>query len=150
MLKLGKLTDYAITVMAQLARDNASRSASVLSDKTGVPEPTVAKVLKALSKAGLVTSERGVSGGYRIADLNVSVGAIIEAIDGPIAIVACVEEGESQCSAENRCPVKGKWTPVNTAIRDALFALKITDMYEATPARKLYQITTGESHAGHN
>jgi len=150
MLKLGKMTDYAITVMAQLSTESALASAAVLADKTGIPEPTVAKLLKVLAKERLVVSERGVAGGYKIVNRDVSVGAIIEAIDGPIAIVACIEEGDMQCSAEGRCPVKGKWTPVNRAIRDALFALRIADMYEAPPGRKLYQISTGDAHVRHS
>ena len=150
MLKLGKMTDYAITVMAQLSMESARASASALAEKTGIPEPTVAKLLKLLAKERLVMSERGVAGGYKIVNRDVSVGAIIEAIDGPIAIVACVEEGDVQCSAEARCPAKGKWTPVNKAIRDALFDLKITDMHQTPPGRKLYQISTGDAHVRHS
>lgn len=154
MLRLGKLTDYAITVMVQLTKEGASKSASFLSEKTGVPEPTVAKVLKNLARGKLVESERGVTGGYRIArnPAEVSIGHIIEAMDGPIAIVSCVEGAEDVCDAEPTCPAKGKWAPVNRAIRDALFAVRLTDMAAgascggADTSRKLYQITGGASH----
>ena len=132
MLKLGKLTDYAIVVMVQLARegDNASRSASYLADKTGLPEPTVAKVLKTLSKEELVTSVRGAQGGYKLLrdPAAVSVCDIIEAIDGPIAIVSCIEGNNDHCEAAARCPTKGKWDPVNRAIRGALQDLTLADM----------------------
>ncbi len=135
MLKLGKLTDYAIVVMVQLAREgeNAARSASHLADKTALPEPTVAKVLKTLLKENLVSSVRGAQGGYKLArdPVALSVCEIVEAMDGPIAIVSCVEGSDDPCPAEQRCPTKGKWDPVNRAIRGALKELSLADMMGA-------------------
>lgn len=141
MLKLGKLTDYAIAVMAQLARHSASApeaalSAAALAQETGVPEPTVAKVLKVLARGDLLASVRGVAGGYRLmrAAEQIKVGEIIEAMDGPIAIVTCVEPataGKDACGVAHRCAVRSKWTPVNTAIRTALYGVTLADM--ATP-----------------
>lgn len=132
MIKLGKLTDYAIVVMGQLAREGAenSRSAHYLSDKTGIPEPTVAKVLKVLSKGNLVTSERGAAGGYRLAKEpgRISVAEIITVLDGPIAIVACVEGSDEECRAAANCPMKGNWDKVNDAIKRALEGVMLTDM----------------------
>lgn len=142
MLKLGKLTDYAIAVMAQLARHaedapDAALSAAALAQDTGVPEPTVAKVLKVLARGDLLTSVRGVSGGYRLARqaCSIKVGEIIEAMDGPIAIVTCVEpsgEGKDACNVSHKCAVRSKWTPVNSAIRAALYGVTLSDM--AMPA----------------
>src|SRR5678810_713962 len=110
MIKLGKLTDYAVVVMAQLAKDAGTlHSAAQLSAKTGVPEPTVAKVLKQLAKSELIESARGAAGGYRMvkgAD-EISAADIITAMDGPIAIASCVEGVETQCKSESVCPVRG-------------------------------------------
>lgn len=137
MLKLGKLTDYAIAVMAQLARHaegvpDGALSAAVLSAETGVPEPTVAKVLKALSRGDLLSSARGVSGGYRLARpaRDVTIAEIIEVMDGPIAIVSCVEPAvaDGGCTVAHRCGVRDKWAPVNSAIRAALEAVTLADM----------------------
>lgn len=137
MIKLGKLTDYAIAVMVQLAKEGegASRSASHLAEKTGVPEPTVAKVLKTLLKEGLVASARGAQGGYRLArgPEDLSVRAIIEAVDGPIAIVTCVEGNAGHCQAEAHCPTRGRWDPVNNAIRTALQGITLAEMAAGSP-----------------
>lgn len=145
MLKIGKLTDYAIAVMVQLAKEGVSRSAKHLSQKTGISEPTVAKVLKGLAKAKLVESERGVTGGYKmvLGIDEVTVGHIIEAMDGPIAIVSCVEVMEKTCGASATCPAKGKWNPVNEAIKAALFSVSLSDMAPQETARKLYKISGG-------
>src|SRR3546814_15508494 len=65
MFRLNRLTDYAVVVMSQMAvRGGETRSAQQISDDTGVPLPTVAKLLNLLGRAKLVTSQRGASGGY--------------------------------------------------------------------------------------
>lgn len=132
MLKLGKLTDYAVALTVQLSRENvkSSHSASHLADKTGLPEPTVAKVLKKLSQAKIVESVRGASGGYRLArePKDISICDVIEAMDGPIAITSCVDKNDQSCSTGATCPTRGKWVPVNMAIRTALRAVSIADM----------------------
>jgi FeS assembly SUF system regulator len=131
MIKLGKLTDYAIVVLTQLSREgDAARSAPQLAEKTGIPEPTVAKVLKTLAREKLVESVRGAAGGYRLtkSTQDLSLCDIIEAVEGPIAIASCVTDAEETCGAENRCPSRGKWDPVNRAIRSALQELKLADM----------------------
>ena len=67
MIKLSRLTDYAVVVLAEMARAKGELlAASTLSAKTGIPEPTVSKVLKTLSRNGLIASVRGVAGGYRL------------------------------------------------------------------------------------
>ena len=92
MIKVSKLADYAVVVLAMLAQsDTAQMNASGVSAKTGLPEPTVAKVLKLLAKEEIVRSIRGVNGGYKLSMSpdSVNVAQIIKAIDGPIMLTAC-------------------------------------------------------------
>lgn len=138
MLKLSKLTDYAVVVLVRLAHRPGGPAEEVqtsprIAAATGIPEPTVAKVLKALASAGLVTSQRGARGGYRLARplAAVPVAEVIAAIDGPIALTACVEGSNAGCEAESLCPVRGRWDPVNEAVRDALSAITLADMEDA-------------------
>src|SRR5512141_2366037 len=64
MLRIAKLTDYATVLMVRLAREPARYFSAVqLADELGVPLPTVAKLLKRLLRAGLLTSVRGAVGG---------------------------------------------------------------------------------------
>ena len=146
MIKLGKLTDYAIAVMGQLAHDGNSRSASHISGKTSIPEPTVAKILKLLSKGNLVTSERGVAGGYKLVKAadGISIGEIITAMDGPISIVSCVDDQDETCNMSGTCPTKGKWNRVNEAIKSALDDVKLKDMM--TPPRTAIHISLKDIH----
>ena len=132
MLRLSKLTDYAVVVLTRLeeAEDGAVMTAPGLAAATGLAEPTVSKVLKILSHAGLVEGRRGAAGGYRltrpIADMPLT--DVITAIDGPIALTACVDNSFGLCDAEATCPVRGRWDPVNDAIRRALSGISIADL----------------------
>jgi FeS assembly SUF system regulator len=126
MLKLSKLTDYAVVVLVRLSEESGIQTSGGIAATTGVPEPTVAKVLKTMTTAGLVVSQRGARGGYPLPAI--SIAEVIMAIDGPIALTACVEHSATVCDASSLCPVKGRWDTVNTAIQDALSAISLADM----------------------
>ncbi len=135
MLRLSRLTDYAVVVLVRLGREMAEGAGAVqtspgIAAATGIPEPTVAKVLKAMAAGGLVVSQRGARGGYRLARPleALPIVDVIEAVEGRIALAACVEGGQGACEAERLCPVRGRWDPVNDAIREALSAVTIADM----------------------
>jgi Rrf2 family protein len=99
-----------------------------------VPEPTVAKVLKSLSSANLVLSQRGARGGYRLAKplTAISIADVIVAVDGPIALTACVEAASAPCEVRGLCAVRGRWELVNDAIEQALSAISLADMRDAS------------------
>lgn len=132
MIKLSKLTDYAVVILAAMAHHEGEKlSASALAEETKLPEPTVAKVLKILAKEDVIDSLRGVNGGYVLATnpKDIPITSVIAAMDGPMAIAACVDNGQGGCcDHEAHCTIKGKWTPVNTAIQEALNGVTLADM----------------------
>lgn len=130
MLRMGKLTDYGIVLMSYLASKTYQKhSAHTLSDTVNMPLPTVRKVLKALSQAELLTSERGAQGGYNLSrsPKQISVADIIAAIEGPIALTECVSD-ESHCEQESHCTIQTNWTQINNAVFHALDEVKLSDM----------------------
>lgn len=131
MIRLSRLTDYGIVVMSQMAMDPAAvRTAPDLARAAGLPAPTVSKLLKLLGRAGLVESRRGVHGGYALARPLTAITAaeIIEALDGPVALTACVEGSDSNCNVESLCPMRGGWDKINTAIRTALEEVSLAEL----------------------
>lgn len=138
MLRLSKLTDYAVVVLTRLdeAQAGGVMTAPGLAQSTGLAEPTVAKVLKILSHAGLVEARRGATGGYRLSRplSDIALTDVITAIDGPIALTACVDNAAGFCDAEATCPVRGRWDPVNDAIRRALSGISIASLAGAPAA----------------
>ena len=133
MLKLSRLTDYAVVALVRLSAADGMETSPGIAASIGVPEPTVAKVLKALAGHGLVISSRGARGGYRLGrPLNeIAVSEVIMAIDGPIALTSCVD-GASGCESQSLCPIAGRWDPVNDAIRSALSRISLADMEAAS------------------
>jgi|TARA_R110000868_G_scaffold145860_1_gene366323 FeS assembly SUF system regulator len=146
MLKLNKMTDYAVVVLGQMARDPGRvRTAAVLSETTAIPLPTVSKLLKILAGVGLVTSHRGANGGYsvdRTAE-QVTVADIVQAIDGPIALTACVDDSDGQCEVSNSCPISGNWNRVNLAVRRALEDVTLADLLDPTEMFPLQPAAAG-------
>lgn len=135
MLRLGRLTDYAVTLMSHmgLGDENAWWAASELADKSGLSTPTTAKVLKLLSKGRLVLAQRGASGGYKLARKasEISIKEVIEAMDGPIAITDCsAGSARAKCKIRRLCPLSRGWNKVNVAIRTAMEEVSLAEMFQ--------------------
>lgn len=130
MLRMSKLTDYGTLVLAQLAASGGRLcSAGQVADQTHIAQPTVSKLLKSLTRAGLVVSERGVQGGYalaRPADL-ISAADIIDALEGPVAITEC-SSANGACNLEAYCRVGKAWQKINRSIRTALQQVSLADL----------------------
>ena len=91
MIILSKLADYGVIVATHLAaHPDRQANAAAIAAATRLPQATVAKLLKALAHAGLVTATRGAAGGYRLARLPtaISVAEVVAAIDGDIGVTA--------------------------------------------------------------
>ena len=142
MIRLSNLADYAVVVMTAAARcDDPRLSAAAVAAHTGIPAPTVAKLMGTLARAGLLVSTRGVAGGFHLAadPRAISVAAIVEAVDGPIALTNCQSaeaHGQlSACTLEGSCVVRPHWGPINLAVRDALGAVTLAQLAEPALAR---------------
>jgi FeS assembly SUF system regulator len=133
MIKLSKMTDYAVVILAAMATgEGGLMTASGLSDKTGLPEPTVAKVLKLLARGGMVDSSRGINGGYKLTRQpgEISMASVITSLEGPVQLTSCVDGAEECCSHSANCSMKGKWNPVNVAMQKALEDVTLAQMLE--------------------
>ena len=131
MFRLNRLTDYGVVVLTQMSRNPGDlRSAPQISHETGVPLPTVAKLLNALAHENLIESHRGAAGGYTLnrPAAEISVAEIIQALEGPIALTACVEGSANDCDVASLCPMRGNWDRVNKAIYGALSEVTLADM----------------------
>ena len=129
MLRISKLTDYAILMMVELARDGEMLSAHALAERIHVEVPTASKVLKLLAGNELLESYRGANGGYRVSRTaaEISVAEVIAAIEGPIAMTECsVEEG--LCAQEDNCGLRSNWQRISLAVAQALRDVSLAEM----------------------
>lgn len=130
MLRVSKLTDYASVLLGHLARQPGElRPATELAEMAHLELPTVSKVLKLLGSAGLVSSQRGVAGGYRLARpaTEITVAQVVQAIDGPIGMTECSAHA-GQCCHESHCAVRTPWQRISRAIERALADMTLADM----------------------
>ena len=144
MLRISKMTDYAILVMVELSREGERLSAHALADRIHVEAPTASKVLKLLASADLLRSYRGANGGYAVnrPARQISVAEVIAAIEGPIAMTECsVEAG--LCQQEDSCSLRSNWQRISLAVAQALEGVSLAEI--AMPLQKppgMLHITT--------
>jgi FeS assembly SUF system regulator len=136
VLRLSNLADYGVVVMTAAARtaERSGLSSTVeISEQTGIPVPTVAKVTGLLARANLLVSQRGSAGGFTLARPadTISLADIVEAIDGPIALTHCADGGHD-CTLHGHCAVKPHWDPVNRAVKAALSDVSLAALAPAT------------------
>ncbi|QMW24683.1 SUF system Fe-S cluster assembly regulator [Sandaracinobacteroides saxicola] len=140
-MRLSNLADYAVVVMTVAARERGMVSAAQIADKAGIPAPTVAKLMSALSRAGLLISSRGAAGGATLArcTAGITLAEIIEAIEGPIALTACVHDA-GDCALTGSCAVRPHWAPVNRAVRQALTRVTLAELAGAPAAARTLEM----------
>ena len=132
MVRITKLADYAIVLLARFAGDEerSVHAARDLARETHIPFPTVGKILKALAHEGFLLSHRGVRGGYALArdPAEITVGQVVAALEGPLAMTECLGEPAGTCEIELLCPVRSTWGRINAAVRHALDELTLADV----------------------
>jgi FeS assembly SUF system regulator len=130
MLRISKLTDYGTVVLACLAAMPDRRlAATEVAVRTKLGLPTVSKLLKCFHRAGIVTSVRGMKGGYQLARpaSGISASAIIDAVEGPVAITEC-SSNHSACDREASCSTGSAWQRINGAIRRSLDEISLAQL----------------------
>ena len=153
MLKLTKKADYGLIALKHLAV-NASHgvaSAKEIAEAYHIPLPLLAKVLQKLNKSGLLRSEQGTNGGYRLArnPREITTLDAIRTIDGPIILTPCFTEHGEGCSQSDKCTVREPLRKVHEGILNLLGGISIWDLAqdESTappmppPPTKLYELT---------
>ena len=137
LIRLSKLADYGIVMMTHMARDaGRQQTAPEIAAQSHLPLPMASKILKGLAHARLLVSHRGAKGGYGLARPahQISVADVIVALEGPIALTACIEHAPGECDIEALCPARANWQRINRAIREALEGITLMEMAHTVPA----------------
>jgi FeS assembly SUF system regulator len=130
MLRVTKLADYGIVILTYLAahRENTYNARDIAA-VVNLPLPVVSKILKLLGKSGFLISQRGIKGGYGLArpPEEITVAAIIRAVEGPIAVMECTDTSRD-CELQRGCPVRTNWHLINRTIQSALEQITLAEM----------------------
>jgi FeS assembly SUF system regulator len=146
MIRISKLTDYAIIILSFLGKEPLILwQTSIIAEKNNLTKPTVAKLLKRLVKVKFVISYRGKDGGYKLAvePHNLSLANIITALEGRVAITKCNSKVNS-CLISKNCPLITPLTKINKLIYETLDTYKLSDLISTniTPTIDQTNITT--------
>jgi len=138
MLKLTKKADYGLialrhlTVTAATNADNGLRtsaSAKDIAEAYRIPLPLLSKVLQKLARGGLLISEQGTNGGYRLARSPRDINAleVIRTIDGPIILTKCFTDHPG-CDQTALCTVREPLRKVHEGILALLANITLSDL----------------------
>ncbi len=135
-MQLTRAADYAVRVVTHLASEPAGTvvSKSVLSRVSDAPESFLAKILQALTRAGLIEARRGVEGGFLLLErgAQASLLDVVESIDGPISLNVCLN-AEVSCHRSNGCAAHQVWRRAQEAMLAVLREAKIAEMAAPNP-----------------
>jgi len=129
-VQISAKTDYAIRALLSLAaREPELTKVDAVVSEQGLPRKFIEAILGDLRRAGLVRSQRGAEGGYALnrPASNITLGAVIRAVDGPLAEVRGMRAHETTYAnvAEHLPEV---WVAVRAALRGVLDETSIADV----------------------
>jgi len=135
-VQLTRAADYAVRVMIHLAGMPVGSRASraELASAAECPEQFLSKVLQNLTRAGLVISHRGNTGGFELPRIhrNASILDVVEAIEGPIRLNLCLIS-EHSCNRQAWCPAHGVWADAQKAMAAVLKSATVGELAQKSP-----------------
>jgi FeS assembly SUF system regulator len=154
MIKVSRMADYAVLLVCKMSKNQDKFfSANELSLNTSLKTTTINKILTKLTRADITSSVRGVTGGYKLAIRaeDISVGNIIDIIDGRVALTVCVENGENNnCELVSMCPSQSNWQIINNAVCNALNAISIEEMANPSKIKNNYKYKNDKNFSNIN
>ena len=109
-MQISRKADYALRAVAFVSQLKKGELASIgrIARARGIPREFLAKILKELTRAGILVSFQGVTGGYRLSrsPKEVTFLDVIEAMEGPVAVNLCVDGSHCDCTREKGCEIR--------------------------------------------
>jgi len=131
MLRFTKRADYGLMAIHYIAvhEDGGAVSAKRIAEEFSIPPELLAKILQRLAKQRLITSHNGPKGGYVLARraMEITVGQVVTALEGPINIVECLEE-DSECPQMARCNLRRPVRKIQAAISHMLDTMSLAEL----------------------
>lgn len=137
-MKMSTRGRYGLKAMVDLAvqSENSPVSLSSIAMRQNISENYLEQIIAIMKKAGLVKSQRGAGGGYRVAKpLNeISVGDILRALEGDLSLVNCPslsEDGQNaeyDCETADTCVTKYVWGKVNSALNTTFDSITLEEL----------------------
>jgi Rrf2 family protein len=129
MLRFTKRADYGLMAIHYIAihDDLGAVSAKRIAEEFAIPQELLAKILQRLAKQGLIVSQNGPKGGYTLSrrPVDITVGEVIRALEGPINIVSCLD---GDCAQIERCSLRRPVHKLQAAISQVLDTMSLAEL----------------------
>ena len=133
-MKLSTRGKYGLNAMVYLASkaQDGPQPLRAIAQSNLLPDQYLEQLLGCLRKAGLVNTVRGAQGGYQLAKPagEITVGHIIDAMEGPLQLSECAIESEPTCPNSDTCPTRRVWEYLTDSINSLLYSISLQDMLE--------------------
>jgi len=130
MLRFTKRIDYGLMAMHYVATHQGDGTIGVrrIADEFGMPPEWLAKILQRLAKGGLMASQSGPRGGYRLTlpASAVTIGQVIRVLERPVAIVSCMDHDD--CPQMSRCSLRQPARKIQAAITVVLDTMTLAEL----------------------
>ena len=131
MLRFTKRADYGLMAIHYIAahEDGGAVSAKRIAEEFAIPPELLAKILQRLARERLIVSQNGPRGGYGLArrPIEITVGQVVRALEGPINIVECLEE-DSDCPQMARCNLRRPVQKIQAAVSQLLDTMTLAEL----------------------
>jgi Rrf2 family protein len=146
-MKLSTKGKYGVRAIFEIARHYGGGPLTIkeIAQRQGISLSYLEQILYRLGKAGLIESVRGPGGGYLLGrkPAELTIGDVVRALEGPIALSHCLEPGEGgDCFQADDCVARMVWAKVGAKIEEALDSISFDDLLQgqskkaAAPRRK--------------
>jgi len=140
MTLLNRKTDYTLLILTHLHRHPSGENARSIADRYELSRPFTANILKELCRKGLVSSSRGVKGGY---SLNASTNAmnlaeLMQSVDDEFELTVCSGSQDptvdhEECNLADVCPVRSPLNEVHRRVLDVFRSVTLNELFGAGP-----------------
>ena len=142
-MRVSAKVDYALRAMAELAAAPPGlTTAEQLATAQQIPPKFLESILAQLRNGGLVASQRGAEGGYRLAKpaYAITIADVIRAIDGPLANVAGTRPDALHLSG-SAAPLRDVWVSLRSSIRAVLEHVTVADIVSGKLPAEVLDLT---------
>lgn len=149
LMQIPRRVDYGLRAVIYLSLQDPEKICSIteIAKQQGVPKKFLEKIIQDLMRYGLIKSKRGSCGGYTLARSpeEISFYQVIEAIEGPIAVNACMDS-HLGCEQLPRCSMVNVWSEVQRKVTEVFTKTTIADLHRK-PCRDFLSVPSLSSAA---
>jgi Rrf2 family iron-sulfur cluster assembly transcriptional regulator len=149
LMQIPRRVDYGLRAVIYLSGQDPQKCCPIaeIAKEQGIPKKFLEKIIQDLLRSGLIKSKRGPCGGYALARLpqQISFHDVIQAIEGPITVNACLDEHVS-CDQLPRCAMVGVWSEVQRRVVEVFATTTLADLRQA-PCRDIINASSLSSAA---